>query len=142
LYYQNHFIALQPIFMLRTPTIFKSICWLFLVLVLHASFVAVYQPLNKQLVEQTTQTNNADTANSPAQDAEQPTWSETLPFDAVVHVALQCQFLKVVFALPTPVYHYFANILKEKITAKPQWSALLLSYFQNIFKSAILINAP
>jgi hypothetical protein len=125
--------------MFKTKTIRKSICWLFFLLVLNASFVAVYQPQSKQLAEQ--QTNQP--ATTPEQDAEQPTWAEALPFDAVIHVALQCQFLKVVFGLPSSIYFaFFANTHKEKITAQPQWSVLLLSYFQNIFKSAILINAP
>ncbi len=120
--------------MLRNQTILKSIAWLFLLLVLHASFLAVYPtPIEKAEKQPITATE---------QSSDQPTLSETLPFDALIQVAWQCEFHKIVLDIPQFIVAFFATTPKERLTNAANWSVFLLSYFQNIFNSAILINAP
>jgi hypothetical protein len=133
--------------MTKNKTILQAIALLFLLLVLNASFFAVYNlnndfPVAQKQLKITDNTQNSEQSNT--QNNEQngeTTYSESVPFDAVVSVGLQCEFHKIVFvAVPQLVISYF-TILKEPVKQTFQ-SVFLLSYFQNLFKTSILINAP
>jgi uncharacterized protein YqhQ len=125
--------------MLRQKNILRATSLFFLLLVLNASFFAVFNP---KTTNHSTQTEQADSApNQEDSQKDTATYSETVPFDAVIHVGLQCEFHKIVFvAVPQFVVSYF-DILNEPIKQTFQ-SVFLLSYFQNLFKTSILINAP
>ncbi len=133
--------------MTKNKTILQAISLLFLVLVLNASFFAAYNLKNdflvtqKQLniIENTQNSEQGNTQNN--EQNNEATYSESVPFDAVISVGLQCEFHKIVFvAVPQLVISYF-TILKEPVKQTFQ-SVFLLSYFQNLFKTSILINAP
>lgn len=132
--------------MTKNKTILQTISLLFLLLVLNASFFAVYNLKNdihtaKNLPKQVTkQLKVTDNIQNSEQNSE-ATYSESVSFDAVVSVGLQCEFHKIVFvAIPQLVISYI-TLLKEPVKQTFQ-SVFLLSYFQNLFKTSILINAP
>ena len=121
--------------MLRQKNILKATSLFFLLLVLNASFFAVFNPTTHKHFAKIEQTDSA------RNQEDSTTYSESVPFDAVIHVGLQCEFHKIVFvAVPQFVVSYF-EILNEPIKQTFQ-SVFLLSYFQNLFKTSILINAP
>ncbi len=125
--------------MTKNKTILQAISLLFLVLVLNASFFAAYNLKNdSHFAQKQLKITDSDQNNTQNNEA---TYSESVPFDAVVSVGLQCEFHKIVFvAVPQLVISYF-TILKEPVKQTFQ-SVFLLSYFQNLFKTSILINAP
>ena len=125
--------------MLKHKTISQAISVLFLLLVLNASFLAVFYPKNNLLDKKNQQNTQTEQTSDEAKDSAK--LSEAVPFDALIQVALQCEFHKIVFAIPQSIAIY-RIVFKEKIEKQAFWSVALLSYFQNIFSSAILINAP
>jgi hypothetical protein len=125
--------------LLKHKTISQAISVLFLLLVLNASFLAVFYPKNNLLDKQNQQNTQTEQPSDETKDSAK--LSETVPFDALIQVALQCEFHKIVFEVPQNIVIY-RIVFKEKIETQAFWSVALLSYFQNIFSSAILINAP
>jgi L-lactate permease len=128
--------------MLKNKSILQSISFLFLLLVLNASFFAVFTPKNEATISKKTEQNNdnvnKDTNNSQSEHA---SYSEGLPFDAVINLGLQCEFHKIVF-VEIPQFFISFPILSKEVIKQTFQSVFLLSYFQNLFKTSILINAP
>lgn len=101
--------------------------------------MAVFYPKNNLLDKQNQQNTQTEQTSDETKDSAK--LSETLPFNALIQVALQCEFHKIVFEVPQ-TFVVYRLLFKEKIEKQAFWSVALLSYFQNIFSSAILINAP
>ncbi len=79
-------------------------------------------------------------ANSDDESSDNQTFlTDAVSFDAVTNAGLQLDLGKG-FVLPATIVRIFL-IIKEKTTFCPV-SIRLLGYFQNLFLSSILVNAP
>jgi hypothetical protein len=115
------------------------ISFFFLFLVLNASFLAVYNPL--QAKENTTLIKNVAENQHSSEDNNTPKLYEDLDFHAVVNVGLQCEFQKITFDVPQFIKFIWVDITK-KVTPKVVHSAFIISFRQILFHHCISINAP
>lgn len=119
----------------------RFVSFFFLLLVLNASFFAVFdlKADSYLLKNQVENAHNQDNANNTEKDI--PTYSETVSFHAVIDAGLQCEFQKLILVAPQSIFFYCFKYQDEVIKTVFQ-SVALLPYFQNLFEIAIQINAP